>query len=445
MSASVLLLFLVGPATLRGSLPPGAVLRLGSDRVTALVFSGDGTLLAAAGAGVTVWDIASGRAVLTLPARPHGVRLAFSADGRTLAVADRPAPGAADRDGLVRRYALPAGVERPRIAAHLGGVNGVAFLGDGRLVTTGADERVRWWDAAGRMLGESRFWSPELQAGREDVYLVGGGIWRIGPGLDAPARVPLADLPARFTARVLDGRLLLADHDWGNVTWAALPSGKVLHEARRALAVRSLAGNISPDGTLEATASRVVTFPARRLLARLQDDVTPPPEVAFSPDGQWLASASAGGTLLWDIARVRLRAALADWVDDPDPMALAGRPDEAAERLGRALRECATGGPAITRLIRQLDDDDFETRERASAALADRGKAALPWLLHARGRTQTLEVASRLRKLLARYTAEELARVPDPTREAEARAALARIGTEAARKALRDAPPIPFE
>src|SRR5688572_30452598 len=99
MSASVLLLFLVGPPTIRGPLPPGAVLRLGSERVTALAFSDDGALLAAAGVGVTVWDIASGRAVLTLPARPSGVRLAFSADGRTLAVADRPAPGAADRDG----------------------------------------------------------------------------------------------------------------------------------------------------------------------------------------------------------------------------------------------------------------------------------------------------------------------------------------------------------
>ncbi|MGL4551587.1 MAG: WD40 repeat domain-containing protein, partial [Gemmataceae bacterium] len=96
---------------------------------------------------VTVWDIAAGRPVLTLPGAGFLVRsVAFSPDGRTLATGES---GGHDCDARLRFWDAATGRLRAEAAGHLGGVTSMAFSPDGRTLLTAGwlDERVRWWDA----------------------------------------------------------------------------------------------------------------------------------------------------------------------------------------------------------------------------------------------------------------------------------------------------------
>jgi len=71
--------------------------------------------------------------------------------------------------------------------------------------------------------------------------------------------------------------------------------------------------SVSPDGTIVAWASRDSTVPSFWSVA--SNNRTPPREdlpwfggvtdVAFSPDGQTLAAAAAGGVVLWDVRSLK--------------------------------------------------------------------------------------------------------------------------------------------
>src|SRR5262245_48828298 len=75
-----------------GTLPPGAILRMGSvrmrhaDRIEAVSFSPDGKTIASSDSGyiVRLWDLRSGQLRLELPKGAGSVVL-FSPDGKTLA------------------------------------------------------------------------------------------------------------------------------------------------------------------------------------------------------------------------------------------------------------------------------------------------------------------------------------------------------------------------
>ncbi len=115
--------------------------RLTADEtVSALTFAPDGTRLAVGfGAGVGVWDAATGRPVHTFDGHKRTVAaLAFSPDGRLLLTGGR--------DGVVKLWDLPAGRERVTYDWGVGPVAAVAVAPDGLRAAVGGEGPVVLFD-----------------------------------------------------------------------------------------------------------------------------------------------------------------------------------------------------------------------------------------------------------------------------------------------------------
>jgi WD40 repeat protein len=110
-----------------------------------LIFSPDGTLLAAAGreGQVELWHVASQKHFKKLKGPERTITcLAFSPDGRTVV--------AGEETGAVRLWEVATAGERRCLRGHRGAVRSVAFSPDGRaLLSAGADTTAIVWDTTG--------------------------------------------------------------------------------------------------------------------------------------------------------------------------------------------------------------------------------------------------------------------------------------------------------
>ena len=114
--------------------------------VYGLVFSSDGTMLAAAGvkATVQIWDAQTGLEKLTVKGNVqdgsiHG--LSFAPDGKTICTAQS--------SGSIRWWDVETGAEIPRSTGHSAGVRSIAFSSDGtRLLSGGHDDLIKAWEVA---------------------------------------------------------------------------------------------------------------------------------------------------------------------------------------------------------------------------------------------------------------------------------------------------------
>ena len=237
--------------------------------------------------------------------------VAFSPDGRLLATAGSD-------DKTARLWDPATGEHRRTLTGHDGGVYGVAFSPDGRLLATG------------NFRGTARLWDPAT--GEHRRTLTGHDGLVHGVAFSPDGRL-LATASFDGTARLWDPatgehRRTLTGHDGSVYGVAFSPDGRLLAtvgsvdgtarlwdpatgEHRRTLTGHD--GGVygvafSPDGRLLATASFDGT-------ARLWDPATGEHRrtltghdglvhgVAFSPDGRLLATASFDGTArLWDPA-----------------------------------------------------------------------------------------------------------------------------------------------
>jgi len=447
------------------------------ESITDLRFEGPGRLTALSGGFLATWDTATGRLIERRGPFPIGKpttypRWALSADGRRVFRFDSYGP--VDLSDVGSGKVVWA-KENPRLAFVR-----AEFDPTGRRVFAASDRSVVAFDAAsgdilwtaravtgGAPVGTALTVSPDGRA----VVAAGGwsdtGKWR-GPVwvFDAVTGKVLRSWETDgFQAGRLafgpDGQTLyVAETDkeyrtyriWGYHT----ESGKVtatLDLPPGSLFPRVMA--VSPDGrTLTVTSDQRIRLfePLTGGVRHTVDGHAGPVEaIWFRGDGRVLAAASPDAPVfLWDVYGTQSgRAALGDagahakaWDDLADADAGAGfravRVFAAGADALPVLRDRmkAVRGPdmaAVGRWIADLGSEDFATRERASAALAEVARLVEPELRAARAASESPELRRRVDALLAavRPAAEEL-------RAVRAVEAVEAIGTPEAVRLLGD-------
>ncbi len=418
--------------------PPGEVLRLADpDRlvkpaslassVANIYFAAGDALVAEGGTAsdpVRIWDRVTGRLRHQLPVNDvRGVCL--SADGRTLAIS-------AARDLCLFDVATGR-----RLAHFPGAAPGapLCFAPDGKSLwlTEGSGVAQRRLDDASvlRLLevggalavspDGSRLAALEAPAQKGEGYVV--RLWDLGTGQRLGLAAEEGERPARAQgpyplAFSPDGRLL---------AWSRNERQIRLSDLARARELPWLAnpGNLqrvvfSPDGRLLARASlldgvELLEVSTGRERLRFAPDWPGVTCVAFAPDGRLLALGHTDGSVsLWNAAGPDAGQAPTDfdalWADLAREERLAHRAIFALAALPAALpkleerlrtfKQTPRTQP-VSRWIAELDDDDFETRQRATESLRALGSEVQPDLRAALEARPSVEMARRLEDLLA--------------------------------------------
>ncbi len=119
---------------------------------------------------------------------------------------------------------------------------------------------------------------------------------------------------------------------------------------------------------------------------------------------------------------------------------LSARPSESLPFLKQHLQTPpdTDGEKRLAKWIADLDDDDFEVREKASRALAEAGEDIAALLRRAYQTSNSAEVRARLEKLLKGNVGEGLTLTPQQTRLVRVIGVLERTGTDEARHLLQE-------
>jgi WD40 repeat protein len=242
-----------------------------TDPVHGLAFSPDGALLAvAAGDGVVIRQVDTGRKIRTLSGPACACCVGFSSDGTLIA----------SGDARVHLWDSQTGGPRFTPTGHRDGIAAGSFSLDGRWIALADEaEQISLWDGdtfeeRGRLTGECLAWSPDGLAwtGSQNDSRV--RVWDPATGRERAA-FPLRNVWLEGLALSPDGRTLAV---WGHKPFLALYHVGQLGNARR--------------------------LPTPRVLKGHRDMVD---HVAFSHDGRWLVSTASSfdrdqTVRLWDVA-----------------------------------------------------------------------------------------------------------------------------------------------
>jgi WD40 repeat protein len=400
--------------------------------VLAFAVSKDGSTLYSGGSDscLSAWNVRTGAVKVLL--RDHFVAaLALSPDGSTLA-----------STGYNRAIRLISLTDKAPVREILGPserVTGATFSPDGRTLFTGGvtanltfrncpvieSEKFRAWDVS----TDEEEWSGAGKAHRLEIsadgrtLLTSGAIMRLDTGPNVHGAIRLGD-----TAINVEYVSQLWDRQTGKRLWTLFGHGSYAIRSgdARYLAIAPTAGNYLEVG-IEAGNSVGERYDQAKVSVMdlsdgqlvFQPYLDRPTSLAFSPDNMLLAIGNAGGEVFLLDLRAQSRNRLRPRTQDELWTQLA---DARSDVCYRSMWSITVGGKrsipfletklllpatldenAIRKHIAELDDDDFDKREAALAALQRVGLPALHLVKQATAAKPTPEAARRMAEFLKQY------------------------------------------
>jgi WD40 repeat protein/uncharacterized caspase-like protein len=322
--------------------------------VHSVSFSPDGKTLASGSFDNTVklWSFETGQQLKSLDEHAIAVNsVAFSPDGQTLA--------SGGDDNTIKLWSLNSGQQIRSLAGHTSSVYSVAFSPDGKTLASGSfDKTVRLWNLKTgqqiNFLTGHMSWVRSVAFSPDGKTLASGGdnssirLWNVETGEQIMA----------LESRVGDVYSIAFSPDGKSLAYAGNSSSAIIlmnfksgQELKSLLPpgnqdVRSNSVAFSPDGQILASASsdsaiNLWNVKSGQNLKSLTGHKKEVESVAFSPDGKTLASGSYDKTVkLWDVDSAHVTKTVADHANSvssvafsPDGRFLASGSNDATIKL----------------------------------------------------------------------------------------------------------------
>jgi WD40 repeat protein len=346
--------------------------------INALVFSGDGRLLASGGddALIHVGDLRAGKELWSIKSSEAIASLAFSPDGKTLASGPNRKKGLLPADPAIHLFDMGTGKELNSLE-NAGEVYRLVFSPDGRLLASGGG-----------------------------YGHIGPRVWELASGKQLP--LPISPAVCDSIAFSRDGRLMA----WGSGEHESMIQIVEIASRREALRFRGhhsgiMSLDFSPNGRLLASGGADSTALVWDLTGRYRAG-------RFAPVKLSSRELEACWTDLADTDTAKAYQAM-------QTLALAPFEQVVSLMRGHLRPEPPADPKQVAGWIRDLNSDEFGVRENAGQQLKKLGHRAEAALKQAVASKPTPEAGRRLQQLLDQL---DLANSPDQLRQLRAVAAL---------------------